>query len=164
LELVRQVAAYEYVVAVGDYNSRPRDEAYRIIAGQLTDSWLERYPDGVGLLHGRLRPHGKPSDWHDSSSGEVSASGDSIALPERIDHIFVSKPFRVLESYFLPAPYSQTDHPAHWSVVTFALARLGTSLAVVAPPGLTTNSVERIAGVESLVPVPVPEPTEKAVD
>ena len=164
LELVRQAAAYESVIAVGDFNSRPREEAYRIIAGQLKDSWLEKYPNGVGLLHSRLRPHGKPLDWHDSSSGEVSATGDTISIPDRIDHIFVSKPFRVLESYFLPAPYSQTDHPAHWTVVTFVLASLRTSLAVVAPPGLTTNNVERIAGVESLVLVPVPEPTEKAVD
>ena len=118
LELVRQAAAYEYVIAVGDYNSQPREEAYRIIAGHLKDSWLEKYPDGVGLLHGRLRPHGKASAWHDSSSGGVSASGDTIAIPDRIDHIFVSKPFRVLEDYFLPSPDSQTDHPAHWSIIT----------------------------------------------
>src|ERR1035437_9781733 len=140
-----------------------REQAYRIIAGQLKDSWLEKYPDGVGLLHGRLRPHGKPSDSHDSSSGEVSASGDTITVPDRIDHIFVSKPFRVLEDYFLPSPDSQTDHPAHWSVVTFALTRPGNIAAEVAPPELNTNSMGRIAGVESLAPVPVPEPSEKAV-
>ena len=119
LELVRQAAPYEYAIAVGDFNSRPREQAYQIIAGQLKDTWVEKYPDSVGRLHSSLRPHGTPSGWHDSSSGQVSDSGDTIAIPERIDHIFVSKPFRVLESYFLPAPDSQTDHPAHWSVVTW---------------------------------------------
>ena len=163
LELVRQAAAYEYVIAVGDYNSSPQEQAYRIIAGQLKDTWLEKYPDGVGLLHGRLRPRGKASAWHDSSSGQVSDSGETIAMPDRIDHIFVSKPFHVLEDYFLPAPDSQTDHPAHWSVVTFPITVPGTSAVAVAPPGLTTNSVERSAGAESLAPVPVPEPSEKAV-
>ena len=154
LELVRQAAAYEYVIAVGDYNSSPQDQAYRIIAGQLKDTWLEKYPDGVGLLHGRLRPRGKASAWHDSSSGQVSDSGDTIAMPDRIDHIFVSKPFQVLEDYFLPAPASQTDHPAHWSVVTFPITAPGTSAVEVAPPGLFGGS---------LALVPVPEPSEKAV-
>ena len=163
LELVRQAAAYEYVIAVGDYNSSPREEAYRIIAGQLKDSWLEKNPNGVGLLHGRLRPHGKSSSWHDPSSGQVSASGDTITIPDRIDHIFVSRPFKVLEDYFLPAPDSQTDHPAHWSVVTFPLSRPETSAADAALPGLTTNSVEGIARVESMAPVPEPEPSAKAV-
>ena len=154
LELVRQAAAYEYVIAVGDYNSSPQEQAYRIIAGQLKDTWLEKYPDGVGLLHGRLRPRGKAPAWHDSSSGQVSDSGDTIAMPDRIDHIFVSKPFQVLEDYFLPAPASQTDHPAHWSVVTFPITAPGTSAVEVAPPGLFGGS---------LAPVPVPEPSEKAV-
>jgi endonuclease/exonuclease/phosphatase family metal-dependent hydrolase len=117
LELVRRAAPYEYAIAVGDFNSSPREQAYQIIAARLKDSWLEKYPDSVGRLHSSLHPHGTPSGWHDSSSGQVSASGDTIAIPDRIDHIFVSKPFRVVESYFLPAPDSQTDHPAHWSVV-----------------------------------------------
>ena len=118
-ELARQAAAYEDLIAVGDFNSSPREQAYQIITGRLKDSWLEKYPDGVGRLHSHLRPHGAPKGWHDPSSGEVSASGETITIPDRIDHIFVSKPFRVLESYFLPAPDSQTDHPAHWSVVTW---------------------------------------------
>ena len=105
--------------AGGDFNSSPREQAYQIIAAQLRDSWLEKYPGGVGMLHSRLRPHGHASGWRDSSSGQVSDSGDTITVPDRIDHIFVSKPIRVLESYFLPAPDSQTDHPAHWSVVTW---------------------------------------------
>ena len=119
LELVRQAGAYEYVISVGDYNSRPGDEAYQIVAGQLKDSWMEKYPDGVGLLHAQLRPHGEAAGRHDSSSGQVSESGNTIAMPDRIDHIFISRPFRVLEDYFLPTPASQTDHPAHWSIVTW---------------------------------------------
>ena len=43
----------------------------------------------------------------------------------------------------------------------FALAPVGSMGAEVSPPGLTTNTVERLATAES--PVPVPEPSEKAV-
>jgi hypothetical protein len=35
----------------------------------------------------------------------------------RIDHIFVSPAFRVVESCYVPPPDSQTDHPAHWTIL-----------------------------------------------
>lgn len=38
-------------------------------------------------------------------------------MAERIDHIFVSQSFKVLEAYYLPSPVSETDHPAHWAVL-----------------------------------------------
>jgi endonuclease/exonuclease/phosphatase family metal-dependent hydrolase len=116
-ELVRQTMPYEYVIAVGDYNATPKEESYRIVAARLKDSWEEKYPNGVGLLHPDLRPNGRIRSH--LSSGQLSASGDKITLPERIDHIFISKPFRVVESFYLPAPTSQTDHPAHWAVVVW---------------------------------------------
>ncbi len=114
-ELVRRAMPYDYVIAVGDYNTTPQEEPYRTVTAQLKDSWREKYPDGVGRLHPVLRPRGviRPH----GSSGEIPPSGDMIAMPDRIDHIFVSKRFRVIESYYLPAPDSQTDHPAHWTVV-----------------------------------------------
>jgi endonuclease/exonuclease/phosphatase family metal-dependent hydrolase len=118
-ELVRLAATYQHLIAVGDYNSSPREPAYRIIAAQLKDTWLEKYPNGIGRLHAQLRPRGEGPGCRDSFSGHISDSGETITVPNRIDHIFVSKAFRVLEDYFLPEPASQTDHPAHWSVVTW---------------------------------------------
>ena len=38
-------------------------------------------------------------------------------MKNRIDHIFLSKDFKVVEAHYLPAPESGTDHPAHWAVV-----------------------------------------------
>ena len=45
----------------------------------------------------------------------------------------------------------------------FALASGGSVMAEVSPVGLSTNAVERTDAVESPPPVPVPEPSEKAV-
>jgi len=48
-------------------------------------------------------------------------------------------------------------------LLCLALGSIEASAEESALPGLNTNSFERIAGVESLAPVPVPEPSEKAV-
>lgn len=48
-------------------------------------------------------------------------------------------------------------------LLCFALTVVGSMAADVSPPGLNTNTVERPAAVESFAPVPVPEPSEKAV-
>jgi endonuclease/exonuclease/phosphatase family metal-dependent hydrolase len=113
--LVRQVSAYEHAIAVGDYNTEPGEEPYRTISAKLQESWSEKYPDGVGELPPVMRPVREVRSQ--ASSEANSGSGDKITLPDRIDHIFVSKSFRVVEAYYLPAPDSQTDHPAHWAVV-----------------------------------------------
>jgi STE24 endopeptidase len=57
---------------------------------------------------------------------------------------------------------------ASWRVLAscllyFALLGVGGIAAEAASSGSATNGIERMAGVESLAPVPVPEPTEKAV-
>jgi endonuclease/exonuclease/phosphatase family metal-dependent hydrolase len=116
-ELVRQAQRYEYVIAVGDFNATPQEESYRIIAAQLKECWSEEYPDGVGLLHPELRP-AKGIRVH-GSSGQLTAAGGKISMPDRIDHIFVSRGLRAVEACYLPAPDSQTDHPAHWVAVTY---------------------------------------------
>jgi endonuclease/exonuclease/phosphatase family metal-dependent hydrolase len=115
-ELVRQLRPYDYAIAVGDFNATTRDASYRILAAHLKDSWAERHPTGVGKLHPQLRPRGATRAH--GSSGQIAPGEDTISLPDRIDHIFLSAPFRVVESYYLPAPDSQTDHPAHWAAVT----------------------------------------------
>ena len=116
-ELIRQATPCDYVIAVGDFNATPQAESYRIVTANLKDAWLEKHPDGIGRLHPVLRPHG-PIRPH-PSSGQLSAAGNQITLPGRIDHIFLSQPFQVIEAYYLPAPASQTDHPAHWAIVTW---------------------------------------------
>jgi endonuclease/exonuclease/phosphatase family metal-dependent hydrolase len=116
-ELIRQAKPYNDVIAVGDYNATPKAESYRILTAHFKDSWVEVHPDAVGRLHAVLRPRGAIRPH--GSSGQIAASGDTIAMPERIDHIFLSKPLKVLESYYLPAPASETDHPAHWAVVAW---------------------------------------------
>lgn len=116
-ELVRQAKPYDYAVATGDYNTRPHEDGYRTITAHLKDSWLERYPDGIGLLHPRLRPQGAIRPH--GSSGRVSPEDNRIAMPDRIDHIFVSRTLKVTEAYYLPSPASETDHPAHWAVLTW---------------------------------------------
>ena len=73
--------------------------------------------DARKVQHPVLRPEAEARSQR--LSGEVSVAGDRITLADRIDHIFVSKSFRVAEAYYLPAPDSQTDHPAHWAVLTW---------------------------------------------
>src|SRR5579864_5286686 len=48
-------------------------------------------------------------------------------------------------------------------MTAFAVASSGSIVAESSPLGLSTNTVERTAAVGSLAPVPVPEPSEKAV-
>jgi len=62
----------------------------------LTDSWLALHPDGIGVM---------------------PDTGEPLDMTQRIDHIFVSPDFEVVESHYIPTPASQTDHPAHWSVI-----------------------------------------------
>jgi len=116
-ELVRQAKPYDYAIAMGDYNTRPNEDGYRTITAQLKDSWLERYPDGIGLLHPELRPQGAIRPH--GSSGRILPADDRIAMPDRIDHIFVSKALKVTEAFYLPSPASETDHPAHWVTLTW---------------------------------------------
>jgi hypothetical protein len=39
-------------------------------------------------------------------------------LADEIDHIFVSRNVLVWESHYLAPPASETDHPAHWAVLS----------------------------------------------
>lgn len=49
------------------------------------------------------------------------------------------------------------------SLICFALTNIGSHAAEVLPPELTTNTMERLTPVESFAPVPVPEPSQQAV-
>jgi endonuclease/exonuclease/phosphatase family metal-dependent hydrolase len=102
--LVAECAKYEHVITMGDHNARPGTPAYEIVAEALSNTWIEKYPDGSGPPHPSW-PESTPENRH----YDVST--------RRIDHIFVSPNFEVVESYYVFSPESETDHPAHWSVL-----------------------------------------------
>ena len=103
--LVEECAKYDHVIAVGDYNSRQSSDAYAVVAEVLSDSWLQLYPDGVGAAH--------PA-WPGDGPEE-----NTLDMERRIDHVFVSGDFNVEETYNVLAPDSETDHPAHWSILSW---------------------------------------------
>ena len=78
----------DYVIAAGDYNFREDSPFYARITKHLQDSW-------------RARPN----------------SPQTVSIDHRIDYIFISNDFQVLDSEYVPAPMSKSDHPAHWAVL-----------------------------------------------
>lgn len=91
--LIDTLSQYDYVVSMGDYNMRETESCYSQIAEALTDSWKVLW----------------------SVPGEANAPD----ISSRIDYIFLSDNFQVLQSEYIPSPQSETDHPAHWCVVQF---------------------------------------------
>ncbi|MGI6460323.1 MAG: endonuclease/exonuclease/phosphatase family protein [Candidatus Hydrogenedentales bacterium] len=102
--LVNECAPYKHVITMGDHNTRPDSPAYAIVADVLSETWLQRYPDGNGPPH--------PS-W----PGSTPENRGYDIRTRRIDYVFASPGFEVLESYYVLSPDSETDHPAHWSVL-----------------------------------------------
>ncbi|MCC6699443.1 MAG: endonuclease/exonuclease/phosphatase family protein [Candidatus Hydrogenedentes bacterium] len=94
--LIAEASKYEHVIAVGDYNFRSDEPFYAKLAAKYLNTAAELGEE------------------------DVDAHGGQANLAGQIDHIFVSRGFRVIESHYLEAPESQTDHPAHWSIVEFA--------------------------------------------
>lgn len=104
----------DHVLSMGDYNFTQTSSFYKQITSELTDSWLAVYPDGNSRYHpGDLNPGNK--DPNTRSSGLLSDNRTNMS--ERIDHIFVSKSFKIIQATYLPVPESASDHPAHWVVV-----------------------------------------------
>ena len=114
--LLHKIRGRDYVIAAGDFNFRPQSVTYAEITRELVDSWLAAWPDGVGdmsrvgIFKSQIVAGPSSGKWLDETH---------LTLPERIDHIFVSPDFEVLMSAFLPAPESESDHPAHWTVLRF---------------------------------------------
>jgi endonuclease/exonuclease/phosphatase family metal-dependent hydrolase len=100
--LIEAVTPYEEVIAVGDYNFRQDSPYYEKLSRVLRDTWVVLNPDARGPRHPELDP--------DAEDGPID-------MTRRIDHIFVSAGFEVLEDWYLDPPASETDHPAHWSVL-----------------------------------------------
>jgi endonuclease/exonuclease/phosphatase family metal-dependent hydrolase len=103
--LVEAASEYDYVIAVGDYNSRPGEEAYEIVDAALVNAWGHLYPGHIGPRHPTIaNPSGEPAD---------------LDMTRRIDHVFLTPNFTVEEAWYVPPPDSVTDHPAHWATVTW---------------------------------------------
>lgn len=82
-----------YVLALGDYNLRDYEEAYKLIDDVYTNAWVSTYPS------------------------EINADGVDMSGENRIDHIFVSPELGVRNPIYLLPPASATDHPIHWAEI-----------------------------------------------
>jgi endonuclease/exonuclease/phosphatase family metal-dependent hydrolase len=80
-----------YVMALGDYNLRDYEEAYKLIDSAYTNAWTSVYPS------------------------EISPDGVDMSGENRIDHIFFSPSLSVRDPVYLLPPASATDHPVHWA-------------------------------------------------
>jgi len=98
------------VILAGDANTAPLSEAYKILAAELQDSWLEA---GFGM--GYTFPGGNDLRSRVTKIDYMQAFG----FPEwfiRIDYIFVSKEWKVVKS-FLAEPDGYSDHRPLISVI-----------------------------------------------
>lgn len=93
--LVARAGQYEHVIALGDYNLRGDDEGYLIVDAVYVNAWMSTYPGGV------------------------SPDGTDMSGRNRIDHIFVSESFSVVNPIYVLPPDSWTDHPVHWTDLTW---------------------------------------------
>ena len=112
--VIEETKEYENVIAMGDYNFRQDSPYYKSITKTLQDSWLSLYPNAIGEIDESMLDLSF-KDWN-RSSGQLLGNG-KIDMTTRIDHIFLSSTFKVLEAQYLPAPESETDHPLYWAVV-----------------------------------------------
>jgi endonuclease/exonuclease/phosphatase family metal-dependent hydrolase len=82
-----------HVIALGDYNLRDYEEAYKLINSVYTNAWTSVYPS------------------------KISADGVDMSGKNRIDHIFVSPTLGVRNPTYILPPASATDHPVHWAEI-----------------------------------------------
>jgi endonuclease/exonuclease/phosphatase family metal-dependent hydrolase len=89
--LMDRIGAKTNVISMGDFNTEPNTIYYNMSVAVLKDAWVNASSRGV--------------------------DGASYDISERIDHIFVSLSFTVLETRYLNYPVS--DHPAVWTELQF---------------------------------------------
>lgn len=80
-----------YVIALGDYNLRDYEEAYKLINSVYTNVWTSIYP------------------------AKISADGTDMSGENRIDHIFISSDLQARNPVYILPPDSATDHAVHWT-------------------------------------------------
>jgi endonuclease/exonuclease/phosphatase family metal-dependent hydrolase len=91
--LLDQSKDQPYVIALGDYNLRDYEEAYKLIDSVYTNAWTSVYPS------------------------EISPDGVDMSGENRIDHIFFSPSLEAHDPVYVLPPDSATDHPAHWAEI-----------------------------------------------
>jgi endonuclease/exonuclease/phosphatase family metal-dependent hydrolase len=85
-------------------------------------SLLERCSGRTGVIalgDFNLRETEEPYILIATQLTEAWASGAGKNMPDRIDHIFVSRDLGVRNPTYLLPPESATDHPVHWAEVTW---------------------------------------------
>jgi endonuclease/exonuclease/phosphatase family metal-dependent hydrolase len=89
--LMNRVTGKSNVISIGDFNTEPESIYYNMSVAVLKDAWV-------------------------NASSQV-VEGSTFDLSERIDFIFISHSFTVLETRYLNYPAS--DHPAVWTELQF---------------------------------------------
>ncbi len=84
-----------YVIALGDYNLRDYEDAYKLIDSVYTNVWTSIYPT------------------------KISADGVDMSGENRIDHIFISPILQAIDPVYVLTPDSGTDHAVHWTELTW---------------------------------------------
>ncbi|MBF9017939.1 MULTISPECIES: endonuclease/exonuclease/phosphatase family protein [unclassified Oceanispirochaeta] len=104
--LIETASSFDNVIVMGDFNMREYSETLRAIGDVLNDSWRVLNPIGrVSLEELESRSEEEEGDF---------AHG-APTLKRRIDYIFLSESFEVLDSEYISNEASMTDHPAHWA-------------------------------------------------
>ncbi|MEA5077779.1 MAG: endonuclease/exonuclease/phosphatase family protein [Anaerolineaceae bacterium] len=83
------------VIALGDYNLRDYEDAYKLIDSVYTNVWTSVFPNKIG------------------------ADGVDMSGENRIDHIFISHNLRAENPVFITTDKSETDHAVHWSDIAW---------------------------------------------
>lgn len=98
--MLEHAAGYDFVISGGDFNFRQDSPYYGKVSDHLRDTWSMRHADALG----------------DTASviGGDAADPERFDMTRRIDHVFVSDGFEVVEAQYILPPESITDHPAYW--------------------------------------------------
>jgi len=87
--LMNRIGSKNRVISMGDFNFREDSEYYNLTVPALQDAWLTKWPTGV--------------------------DDNALNMSDRIDHIFLSGEFTVIDARYITEP--QSDHPAHWAEI-----------------------------------------------
>jgi len=91
--LVQRAAGRAGVIVLGDFNIREGDETWPMLEAAFTEAWSTVYPSRIGP--------------------------DGVDMKRRIDHVMVSRDLGVRDPVYVLPPRSATDHPVHWTDVTW---------------------------------------------
>ena len=92
--MLNLAAPLDNVILMGDFNWREDSPHYALVNATYLDTWRTKWPTGI--------------------------DDDLLSMQVTIDHIFISDTiFAVDDARYIPAPESQTDHPAYWAEISW---------------------------------------------